>query len=356
MRAFSLKTAPQPQCTPILSLKKGILSYINCCASRKTTGVLSFVILRYMIRFSYHMDHFRHWLTDFSNLLNLPVTGGKIEFPPGLGKGYIHAVHATEGYSYAIMDFSLNDDLVFFRRASPARGLSLFFNPSPLLMSATREEEMAFAPNTPIQLVGLYFSDDFLRRHIRKDILDSLIQYADNPATPGSREAILFEYRSVLEDIFGADSSSPLLHLLLHNRVQLLMEKFLHSFLAKANFPLPDGKAWTKGKEKDIEALRSIVQILTDSHINKFPSIDTLSRTAMMSSTKLKTRFKQIYGMKLYEFYNRNRLEQAREMLKTGNFSVKQVGINIGFSNLSNFAKAFRKEFGVLPKEILKNR
>jgi len=76
----------------------------------------------------------------------------------------------------------------------------------------------------------------------------------------------------------------------------------------------------------------------------------------MMSSTKLKSRFKQIYGMKLYEFYNRHRLEQAKEMLKTGNFSVKQVGVNIGFSNLSNFAKAFKKEFGFLPKEVLKNK
>jgi AraC-like DNA-binding protein len=57
-----------------------------------------------------------------------------------------------------------------------------------------------------------------------------------------------------------------------------------------------------------------------------------------------------------WNFLQRNRLEQAREMLKTGTFSVKQVGINIGFSNLSNFAKAFRKEFGMLPKEILKSR
>jgi AraC-like DNA-binding protein len=60
--------------------------------------------------------------------------------------------------------------------------------------------------------------------------------------------------------------------------------------------------------------------------------------------------------MKLYEFYNRNRLETAKEMLKTGNYSVKQVGYNIGFSNLSNFAKAFKKEFGLLPKDMMKGK
>ena len=97
-------------------------------------------------------------------------------------------------------------------------------------------------------------------------------------------------------------------------------------------------------------------KILTDGQLNKFPTIDKLSRTAMMSSTKLKAKFKQIYGMKLYEYYNRHRLAQAKEMLKSGNFSVKQVGTTIGFSNLSNFAKAFKKEFGILPKEVLKNK
>ena len=309
-----------------------------------------------MIRFSYHLIDFRHWLSDFGNLLNLPVNGGKLEFPAAFGEGFIHAVHVSDGYSFVVMDFWLNDDLVLFRHSASPAGLSLFFGPSPNLGSTAHEEEMSFARNTRVKRVGLFFPDAFLRRHIRKDILDSLLQYAENPPPDSTREPIPFEYRSVLEDIHGADTDSPLLHLLLHNRIQLLMEKYLHSFLTKANFPLPDGRTWVKGKEKDLEALKSIVHILSDTALSKFPSIDTLSRTAMMSSTKLKTRFKQIYGMKLYEFYNRNRLEQAREMLKTGNFSVKQVGINIGFSNLSNFAKAFRKEFGVLPKEILKNR
>jgi AraC-like DNA-binding protein len=309
-----------------------------------------------MIRFSYQLEDFRHWLIDFSNLLKLPVTRGKLEFPADLGQGFIHAVRAPEGYSYVVMDFSLNDDLVLFRHASTPPGLSLFFDPSPALTSNDRDEEWSFARNTYVKRVGLFFPDNFLRRHIRKDILHSLFRYAHNPPSPGCCEAVGFEYQWVLEDIHNADDSSPLLRLLLHNRIQLLTEKYLHSFLTKANFPLPDGKSWVKEKEKDLEALRGIVQILTDNQLSKFPSIDSLSRTAMMSSTKLKTRFKQIYGMKLYEFYNRNRLEQAREMLKTGNYSVKQVGINIGFSNLSNFAKAFRKEFGVLPKEILKNR
>jgi AraC-like DNA-binding protein len=72
---------------------------------------------------------------------------------------------------------------------------------------------------------------------------------------------------------------------------------------------------------------------------------------AMMSSTKLKKRFKEVYGMKLYEFYNHNRLQKARELLESGQSSVKEVAYKIGFANLSNFSKAYKKAFGILPKE-----
>ena len=309
-----------------------------------------------MIRFSYQLNDFRHWLGDFGNLLDLPVVGGKMEFPTVIGEGFILAVQAQDGFSYSVMDFKLNDDLVFFRRVSDNAGLCLCFRPSPILNTTTQEEENAFPRHTRVKRVALFFPKTFLSRHIRKDILDSLFRCADNQQSTAAWESIAFEFKSPLEDIYNADSNSPLYRLQLHNRILQLSEKYLHSFLTKASSSFADGRTWIKGKEKDLEALKSIVRILSDHQLNKFPSIDALSRTAMMSSTKLKTRFKQIYGMKLYEFYNRNRLEQAREMLKTGTFSVKQVGINIGFSNLSNFAKAFRKEFGMLPKEILKSR
>jgi AraC-like DNA-binding protein len=309
-----------------------------------------------MVRYSYQLNDFRHWLSDLGNLLSVPHKGGRLEFPANIGEGFIQAVRVPDGYSFVIMDFTLNEDLVLFRLSSDEPGLSLFFSPTPTLRSSEEEEETFFSRNTPIKRLGLFFPATFLRWHLRKDILDSLFRFAINPPPAGSTEPIPFEYRSMLDDIHNADYDSPLLHLFLHNRIRLLTERYLHSFLTKANFPLPYGKTWTKSKEKDLEALKGIVRILSDNNLSKFPSIDTLSRTAMMSSTKLKTRFKQIYGMKLYEFYNRNRLEQAREMLKTGNYSVKQVGINIGFSNLSNFAKAFRKEFGILPREILKTR
>ena len=333
-----------------------------------------------MIRYAYQLKDFRSWLKGFSKLLKLPVVAGTIQIPPSIGNGYIFAANINADISYVVMNFSLNDDLVFLRKKSSLYGLSLFFNQinvsdffvirephnaitdktparSNIFLSSTNYDlEVTYSRSSRLKRVGIFFSPSFVSRCIKKEILLDLLMYADNRLRNINKEPITFEYRQLLEDIFTVDRSSPLHHLLLQNRALMLSEKFLNTFLTKAPLLKETGGLKQRDKEKDIEALKDVERILSNNKLDKFPSIDMLSKTAMMSSTKLKTKFKQIYGMKLYEFYNRNRLEKAKEMLQTGKYSVKQVGLNIGFSNLSNFAKAFKKEFGILPKEILKGR
>lgn len=326
------------------------------------------------------MKDFRSWLKGFGKALKLPVMAGKIQIPRHLGDGYVMAANINPDISYVIMNFSLNDDLVFLRKKSSLYGLSLFFNQvnvsdfftirephntvtdknpnrSNIFLSSTNYDlEITYSRNSRLRRVGIFFSPNFVSKCVKKEILVDLLVYADNRLRNINKEPITFEYRQLLEDIFTVDFGSPVSRLLLQNRVLMLTEKFLHAFLTKVPLLKETGGLKQKDKEKDLEALKDVERILSNNKLDKFPSIDILSRTAMMSSTKLKTKFKQIYGMKLYEFYNRNRLEKAKEMLQTGKYSVKQVGLNIGFSNLSNFAKAFKKEFGILPKEILKGR
>ena len=87
---------------------------------------------------------------------------------------------------------------------------------------------------------------------------------------------------------------------------------------------------------------------IANEEIEKFPSISKLARIAQMSGTKLKQRFKQVYGYRLYEFYNKQRLEKAKELISKG-ITPKEAGYSIGFSDVSNFTKAFKKEYGYTP-------
>ena len=101
--------------------------------------------------------------------------------------------------------------------------------------------------------------------------------------------------------------------------------------------------------------MRHIEQILS-SRLEGFPSLESLAQEVFMSTSKLKTLFKEVYGFTLYDYYNKNRLQRAKEMLVTGQYSIKQAGCEIGFSNLSHFAKAFKKEYGVLPRDMVRAR
>jgi AraC-like DNA-binding protein len=85
------------------------------------------------------------------------------------------------------------------------------------------------------------------------------------------------------------------------------------------------------------------------------PTITALSKIATMSPTKLKKDFKSMYGLPIYEYYQKNRMMRAKSLLLSGNFAVKEVGMMVGYSNLGHFAASFKKEFGVLPSEMVTN-
>jgi AraC-like DNA-binding protein len=83
------------------------------------------------------------------------------------------------------------------------------------------------------------------------------------------------------------------------------------------------------------------------------PTIKELAREAAMSESKLKKIFKTVYGLPPYEYYQRQRMEKARLMLLSGNYSVKDIGYTLGYANLSNFTLAFKKVFGKVPSQLL---
>ncbi|MBS1933024.1 MAG: helix-turn-helix transcriptional regulator [Bacteroidetes bacterium] len=334
-----------------------------------------------MIRYSYHLKNYRSWLKGFSNLLGIPITERKLQITPEIGSGYLFASNISSDISYVIMNFSLNDDLVFFRKKSSNYGLILLFNQAEVsdrytlttqqetvfgktqktdtifLSSTNYDLEFFYSKHSKLNAVSVLFSAAFVKRWIKKDILLDLMFYTGQRLKNVNKVPITFEYRQLLKEIFETDTQSPISHLVLQNRILLLTEKFLNTFLSKSSQQGSAKKRTTrKEKEEDIKALKDVERILSNHQLEKFPSIEALSVAAKMSTTKLKIKFKEVYGMKLYQFYNRNRLEKAKEMLQSGKYSVKEAGYHIGFTNLSNFAKAFKKEFGFLPNEMLKNK
>ncbi|MEJ2613172.1 MAG: helix-turn-helix transcriptional regulator [Candidatus Thiodiazotropha sp.] len=51
----------------------------------------------------------------------------------------------------------------------------------------------------------------------------------------------------------------------------------------------------------------------------------------------------------------RKRLSRARELLESDNYTVTDVAMMVGYSNVSHFIKAFKIRYGLTPKTVKYN-
>lgn len=77
----------------------------------------------------------------------------------------------------------------------------------------------------------------------------------------------------------------------------------------------------------------------------------SLASRLNMSSSRLAHLFKATTGMTLSEFLRKVRLEAAAELLAATELRISEVCYSVGFESPVHFAAAFRKTFGVAPRE-----
>lgn len=80
------------------------------------------------------------------------------------------------------------------------------------------------------------------------------------------------------------------------------------------------------------------------------PSLADLAAQVGLSETTLKRHFPVVHGHTAFSYLRVRRMEKARQLLETGAATVLEAATLVGYSNPSNFAAAFRQQFGVNPK------
>jgi AraC-like DNA-binding protein len=105
-------------------------------------------------------------------------------------------------------------------------------------------------------------------------------------------------------------------------------------------------------KPDDVDRIHCAREILVQ-RIDNPPSLIELARQVGLNDCTLKRGFRQVFGTTAFGFLHDYRLEQARRLLEERCMNVSEVARAIGFVNRSYFAAAFRKKFGVTPREYL---
>lgn len=81
------------------------------------------------------------------------------------------------------------------------------------------------------------------------------------------------------------------------------------------------------------------------------PTISELSAVVGLNETDLKRCFKCLYGKGIASYSRERRLETARDLLAYSSLGVATIAIDVGFTNPSQFARAFRQQYGVNPSD-----
>lgn len=100
----------------------------------------------------------------------------------------------------------------------------------------------------------------------------------------------------------------------------------------------------------DFQRLETVRQLLEFAPAEDY-SLAYLARRAAMSASSLRNKFRQAYGVSVFEYLRHCRLELARRCLEDG-LTVQQAAHRAGYRHATNFATAFRKAFGVSPSEL----
>jgi AraC-like DNA-binding protein len=80
--------------------------------------------------------------------------------------------------------------------------------------------------------------------------------------------------------------------------------------------------------------------VLADLSI--YDSLHSLSERVGTNSSKLKVIFPKYYGETLFVFSRRIRMEQAKILLQTTNYTIQTIAETVGYTEGNNFQAAFK--------------
>ncbi|OZB96245.1 helix-turn-helix transcriptional regulator [Paenibacillus sp. XY044] len=285
-----------------------------------------------------------------------------------MGEGSVQRLAPRQDLGVAAVDFRLNDDYIValhtqvpmvelsccvqgFRRVEVA-GREFEMRPGSwsLQFANPAEARMPFTKNQPFQMMSIAIpvpafhrfmenaegarSVDFHR--IIGTMPYRMFQEAYDPASS-------YLLQQMMETSIRPDSLS----LELECRI---LELLSHAFRSM----LLDREQRTSGLSRtDLSKLEQAREILLE-RMSHPPSLSELSRLIGLNEFKLKTGFKERYGSTVFGYLRDARMETAYRLLQEPHASVTDVSMEVGYSNPSYFAEAFRGKYGMNPGTLIR--
>ncbi|MBW4614761.1 MAG: AraC family transcriptional regulator [Desmonostoc vinosum HA7617-LM4] len=293
------------------------------------------------------------------------------KYPQQLGQGYLRSIELRQGLELQISNFRLHDYLI---TQAPEREHCLEY----IFYLSGNHIDKFWAINTGEY--GLYGSgiapkEDCqslttqqlveINVHMEPEILRSFIGDKSGQLPPelqhlikgGQNSDRIYYSNSGITTLAMQTALQQILHcpyhgvtkrMYLEGKVLELMALLVEQELAKQK-----GKSPTYPfKADELEHLYHAREILL-RNLDNPPSLVELSRQVGLNECTLKRGFRLVFGTTAFHYLHNYRLEKAQQLLAQGDMNVIEVARKVGFASRSYFAEAFRKKFGINPKDFL---
>lgn len=127
----------------------------------------------------------------------------------------------------------------------------------------------------------------------------------------------------------------------------LKLHEILIHYFSSSNKKEQENK---KMDDKLVLQLNEIKKLLMDN-IASPPTLKSISYTVGLSEYKIKEGFKKLYGKTISSFILDTKLEIGKDKLDMKVKQVKEIAYDLGYENPSHFIEAFKKKYGITPKQ-----
>lgn len=319
-----------------------------------------------MIVFNLALNNYQKLLQNIARQLKVTLENNSLIIPPQIGEGIVKVIQLPNGLQTLMMKINFYQDVIIKSgNTSPGDYVLNFdelevsgensyshenaLNSFVRLTGASFKHWEKLKKNSVVQYVKILFSKEWLSNYIGlREKMSEFEKYIPVKSESADKEKLNEEYRKIIKELWLVNNNDPLQNIYNNNRILLLVEQYFTKMHAEMLSP----KGKYKLTKEDVEILKK-VEVKLNTFTATPPSVEFFSKKYSINKVRLTQAFKQVYGISIYCYYQKQRMQKAHEIISTQNISVKEVGEKVGYTNLSNFILAFKKHFNVEPKSLM---
>ncbi len=139
----------------------------------------------------------------------------------------------------------------------------------------------------------------------------------------------------------------------IHSNFSLLLASLLERMPSHSKSPMPDMTFTIEKKEESNKTLTDQIISYLKNNIYHHISLENISNELNYSVSWIKTNFKSEVGISIIEYFNKIKIDKAKELLKM-DIKIGKVADILNFCDHAYFNRLFKKHTGLTPSEYRK--